>query len=176
MTVMGLIIAGCFFFISRALPLPTLAKQKPHSTIFTVYMFFSLIGQFAIHLASLVFILNEAKGLNKVALDAEAEFKPNILNSALFLLSSSMQIATFAGNYEGHPFMQSLTENKPLFLSIISGTVFTFLAASGLLPFMDEFIQLVSFPSFFRSKLLLVMAVDFVASILWEKLSKALFK
>jgi hypothetical protein len=36
----------------------------------------------------------------------DAEFKPNVLNSVVFLLATTMQTNTFLVNYSGHPFMQ----------------------------------------------------------------------
>lgn len=60
-------------------------------------------------------------------MDLEKEFKPNLLNTAVYLMSSTLQIATFAVNYRGKPFMESLTglkmfyflENFPFLFPVI---------------------------------------------------------
>ena len=60
----------------------------------------------------------------------DAEFKPNVVNSVIFLLGTTMQTNTFLVNYEGHPFMQSLTENQPLFKAIMGVHALIFCAAT----------------------------------------------
>ena len=48
---------------------------------------------------------------------------------------------------QGRPFMESLTENKPLFYSLlVSGSVL-FSLASGLLPDLSAYFELVEFPT-----------------------------
>lgn len=57
----------------------------------------------------------------------------------------SLQVATFAINYKGHPFMESLKENKPLLYSIIFSAGAVFVLAGRLMPeFSDQF-QIVEF-------------------------------
>lgn len=80
-----------------------------------------------------------------VEIDLDAPFKPTLINSAVFLISSTMHVSTFAVNYRGHPFMQSLWENKPLLycLAIVGGI--TAMAASQLFPEFSETLELVPF-------------------------------
>lgn len=57
----------------------------------------------------------------------------------------SLQVSTFAINYKGHPFMESLKENKPLLYSIIFSAGAVFVLAGRLMPeFSDQF-QIVEF-------------------------------
>jgi cation-transporting ATPase 13A1 len=58
-----------------------------------------------------------------------------------------MQVATFAVNYQGHPFRESLYENRSLFksLSVVFG-IGMFTAAEISRDF-NEWFQLTSFPS-----------------------------
>ncbi len=51
---MGMLSAGQFLFISQARPLEALSPVRPHPSIFNVYFFGSLLGQFGVHLALLV--------------------------------------------------------------------------------------------------------------------------
>jgi len=107
--------------------------------------------------------------------DLDAPFKPTLINSAVFLISTTMHVSTFAVNYRGHPFMQSLWENKPLLycLSVVGGI--TALAASQLSPEFTTMLELVPFDDEFRNFLLGVMAVDFVGAFVWDRFMSLLF-
>jgi magnesium-transporting ATPase (P-type) len=55
----------------------------------------------------------------------ERHFQPNLVNSVVYLVSVATQVITFAVNYKGYPFMESLIENRPLFYSLVlSGSAF----------------------------------------------------
>lgn len=60
-TVMGLLTAFCFLFISRSEPLPELSSKKPLPNLFSMYMFTAVLGQFAIHLLSIIYIVNQSQ-------------------------------------------------------------------------------------------------------------------
>lgn len=64
----------------------------------------------------------------------EAEFKPNLLNSAVYIMSMALQVTTFAVNYRGRPFMESLMENKPMLYSILASAFAVFGLASNFWP------------------------------------------
>lgn len=53
-TLSGLLTAGMFYFISAAKPLEELSATRPHPSIFCIYFFASLLGQFAMHLTFLI--------------------------------------------------------------------------------------------------------------------------
>lgn len=55
-TLSGVLTAGMFYFISAAKPLEELSATRPHPTIFCVYFFASLLGQFALQLSFLIFM------------------------------------------------------------------------------------------------------------------------
>ena len=78
--------------------------------------------------------------------DLDSEFKPSLVNSTVYIISLSLQVSTFAINHKGHPFMESLKENKALLYSII----FSASAAVGLacrtFPDLNEQFQIVDFP------------------------------
>ncbi len=56
--------------------------------IFSLYVFFSIIGQFAVHLSILIYTVRQCK-LNLppdyTSPPADSDFKPNLVNSAVFL-------------------------------------------------------------------------------------------
>jgi hypothetical protein len=65
----------------------------------------SLLGQFAVHYYALTQVLDlahAAQGLeNRASLDAQ--FTPNMVNTAVFLITSAMQVATFTINHRVRP-------------------------------------------------------------------------
>jgi manganese-transporting P-type ATPase len=126
----------------------------------------SILGQFAIHIGALFLIMSRCYVIHPryaresslerpythyvvsraESINIEQEYSPSLLNSAIFLLSLTMQVATFAVNYQGHPFRESLYENRPLFksLSIVFGIgVF---AATEISRDFNKWFQLTSFP------------------------------
>jgi manganese-transporting P-type ATPase len=124
--------------------------------------------QFAIHMVSLIYVHSMAKELEPVyvvdcstirvsdshlstliclhrigRIDLEKSFEPSLVNSAVYLISINMQISTFAINYQGHPFMQSLLENVPLRNCLILIGGLTYLAAAQVLPGISSMLEIV---------------------------------
>lgn len=178
-TMQGLLLAGCFLFISRSKPLKSLSRTRPLPNIFNFYTVCTVLGQFAVHLCSMIYLTREAHARmpprDSPFIDLEAEFKPSLLNSTVYIISLSLQVSTFAINYKGHPFMESLKENKPLLYSILfSGSAVVVLAAR-LMPELSDQFQIVQFPDDFRTILLVVVAIDFIASFLIDRTLEFLF-
>eukprot|EP00027_Filamoeba_sp_ATCC50430_P010087 CAMPEP_0168541394 /NCGR_PEP_ID=MMETSP0413-20121227/794_1 /TAXON_ID=136452 /ORGANISM="Filamoeba nolandi, Strain NC-AS-23-1" /LENGTH=644 /DNA_ID=CAMNT_0008571207 /DNA_START=889 /DNA_END=2823 /DNA_ORIENTATION=- len=156
----GMLIAMCFLFISKSNPLEKLSAQRPSPTLFSPYMFFSIILQFAVHLFCLISVVNSAKSYSSEPVDPDSEFKPSLVNSGVFLISSAMHVATFAVNHQGHPFMENLWENKPLRFCLSVTWFFSLFLAMELSPEMNEYFELVPFPSEFRTTLLGLIFLD----------------
>uniref|UniRef100_A0A1I8ELJ2 Cation-transporting ATPase n=3 Tax=Wuchereria bancrofti TaxID=6293 RepID=A0A1I8ELJ2_WUCBA len=158
-TVQGLLLAGCFLFISRSKPLKTLAKQRPIPNIFNAYTLLTVSLQFVVHFGCLIEKIN-----------LEAEFKPNLLNSAVYLMALALQVATFAVNYRGHPFMESLLENKPMLYSLLFSGSAVFALASGISPELTEKFELVELPVEYRKALLSCITVDLMACFIIDRM------
>ncbi|KAJ3205031.1 hypothetical protein HDU67_009150 [Dinochytrium kinnereticum] len=177
-TIGGLMITFCFFGIAKSTALETLSKKRPQSNVFNFYLILSILGQVAIHVASLIYIRAEAIEYSE-ELDEEisidAEFKPNLLNSAVYLVSLIMQISTFAINYQGEPFRESLFKNKALYNSIGFVGCIAVASATEISEGLNDWLQLVPFPGDFRYKLLATMAFDFFGAWLVEAVTSALF-
>lgn len=61
MTVTGMLIAFCFLFITRSEPIERLSAKRPLSKLFTPYLFTSIIGQFLVHFAALIYLVDQAE-------------------------------------------------------------------------------------------------------------------
>lgn len=68
----------------------------------------SILGQFAIHIITLIYITREIYILEprEPQIDLEKEFSPSLLNTGMFLLQLAQQVSTFAVNYQGEPFKE----------------------------------------------------------------------
>lgn len=156
-TIAGFLITICFFGVAKSKPLDKLSKERPQSNIFSIYLMLSIIGQVIVHLGSLIYVRIEAIKYSEELeeeIDLDSEFQPNLLNSAVYLISLMMQISTFAINYEGRPFREGIRENKALFNSLFIVTGIAVAAGLELSPSLNEKMQLVPFPEEFKTKLI----------------------
>jgi cation-transporting ATPase 13A1 len=88
-----------------------------------------------------------------------------------------MQVATFAVNYKGHPFMASLSENKPLRNSLVAATAFVIVLALELMPEFNLNFELVLFPSEqYKWFLVTLIAVDFALCFVVEWICSKIFE
>jgi cation-transporting ATPase 13A1 len=107
--------------------------------------------------------------------DLEAEFSPSLLNSAIYLLQLIQQISTFAVNYQGRPFRESLSENRAMFYGIVGVTGLAFACSLELVPEINEQMKLVPFTNEFKQTMTGVMMLDFAACYVIEVVLKRLF-
>lgn len=79
--------------------------------------------------------------------DKVKEFEPNIINSTVYLICMGLQVSTFAVNYKGHPFMESLRENRLLMYSILASSGVVLCLALNLIPDLQSAFQIIDFPN-----------------------------
>lgn len=162
-TIQGLLLAACFLFISRSKPLKVLANQRPLPNIFNLYTLLTVTTQFAVHFGCLIYLVaesHERSPKQEGPVDLSAEFKPSLLNTTVYIMSMALQVSTFAVNYRGHPFIESLLENKALLYSLMCSGGAVFSLASGFMPEMSEKFELVPLPTDFRNIVMAVLACD----------------
>ena len=178
MTAMGMLGSVSFMSVSRSKPLDRLSSVRPLTSIFHPALFISLLGQFGIHLATMVTAVYYAKQHlppdYKPELDGE--FKPGILNTVVFLVSNVQQVTVFVVNLQGRPFMTGLTENRPLLWSLVCTFILTFMFASESVPGLNKYFQLVPFPDdVFRDFILKLLMADVAATFFLDRLMKFIF-
>ncbi|XP_067625112.1 endoplasmic reticulum transmembrane helix translocase [Eurosta solidaginis] len=185
-TLQGLFIAACFFCITRSKPLKTLSKVAPLPNIFNIYSISTILCQFAVHFGALYYLTQEAtarapmrEGKVKLYIDMDPEekqkFEPNIINSTVYIICLALQVSTFAVNYKGYPFMESLQENRPLLTSILVSTGLVILLSLNLSPELTETFEIVSFPEDFRITLVMVLLADTIAAFALDRICSFLF-
>lgn len=178
MTASGLIIAGLFFFLSQAKPLANISPQKPCSSIFALPVGLSILGQFIVHFVSLIAVLTLCQRhvtADDFSVSPDGKFQPNVVNSAVFVLSAMMQINNFVVNYRGHPYTESITENLTLWRSIQVLYGVLLVVCGGQLEPLNDLLQLAPFPSpEFQTYLILILVVNFAAAYGIERFCQTL--
>ena len=171
MLVSGVIVTICFLCMSRSQPLDKLSPQRPITRVFHPYMVCSILGQFALHLFTLVTAVQLVSHVDAEAVIAQrgegddATFKPTLLNSVVFLTTTLMTATTFFVNYRGEPFMQSIRQNRPMFYALIALVGLVFFLATETSPEINEELQIVQFPSDdFRNSFVNMLLVDMVGA------------
>lgn len=176
-TISGMLMSVCFLSLSRAKPVEKLSKERPQPNIFNFYIIGSVIGQFAVHIVSLIYVSRYVQRLEPKEHnpDLEKEFSPSLLNSAIYLLQLIQQISTFAINYQGRPFRESIKENKAMYYGLLGVTAIAFSCSTELIPELNEKLKLVKFTDEFKFMLTSSMALDFIACWVIEKVLKRAF-
>ncbi|TGZ83038.1 putative cation transporting ATPase [Ascodesmis nigricans] len=177
-TISGMLMSVCFLSLSRARPVEKLSKERPQSNIFNMYIIPSVLGQFAVHIATLIYISNYVSVLEprkEDNIDLEGEFSPSLLNSAVYLLQLIQQISTFAINYQGRPFRESMRENKGMYWGIVGVAGIAFSCSTEFIPEINEKLRLVPFKDEFKYTLTAAMILDYVGCYVIEWGLKMLF-
>ena len=164
--------------VSRSKPLDRLSPVKPLTSIFHPALFVSLLGQFSVHLVTMMAAVKKAKEQLPEGhkADLDGEFQPGIFNSVVFLVSNVQQVTVFVVNLQGRPFMAGLTENRPLLWSLLVTFILTFMFASESVPSLNKYFQLVPFPDDnFRDFILRILVADVAVCLAFDRLMKFVF-
>lgn len=176
-TVLGILISVCFLLVLRAKPLEKLSSQRPMPGIFNKYIMGLILGQFAIHIITLVYMAREVYILEprEPQVDLEKEFSPSLLNTAMFLLQLAQQVLTFAVNYQGHPFRERISDNKGMYYGLIGVAALALAGATEFVPELNEAMKFVPMTTEFKVKLTGLLLLDFFGSWAVELVTKYFF-
>nr|CAG4644950.1 EOG090X09MN [Leptodora kindtii] len=159
---------------SQSKPLKYLSKQRPLPNIFNTYTILTVLLQFGVHFCSLIFLIQQSmlrlpERLTEFP-DLDKEFEPNLLNSTVYIISMALQVSTIAVNYRGHPFMESLQENRALLYSLVGSGSFILGLVLGVMPAVNQEFSIVDFEPEFRNILTAVLVADFVLAFVVDRL------
>lgn len=85
------------------------------------------------------------------------------------------QISTFAVNFQGRPFRESLSENRGMFWGILGVSGIAFSCSTEFIPELNEQMKLVPFSAEFKKTMTTVMIIDYAACWLIEVVLKWAF-
>ncbi|XP_047359272.1 endoplasmic reticulum transmembrane helix translocase isoform X2 [Vespa velutina] len=102
-------------------------------------------------------------------------FEANLINSTVYIIAMALQISTFAINYRGQPFMESLAQNKSLLYSLLGSSAVVLSLACGILPDVASQLEIVDFPNDFRRVLVQILVADFVLAYIADRTCLWLF-
>ncbi|SCV01974.1 LANO_0F14488g1_1 [Lachancea nothofagi CBS 11611] len=176
-TTSGLLLSVCFLSISRGKPLEKLSKLRPQPGIFNFYIMGSILGQFAVHIATLVYITLEIYKIEprEPQVDLEKIFTPSLLNTGIFMIQLTQQVSTFAVNYQGEPFRESIRSNKGMYYGLLGVGGLALAGATEFSPELNAAMKFVPMDDVFKVKLTATLLVDFLGSWAVELLFKYLF-
>lgn len=173
LTITGFVMAIAFFLISRSKPLKKLTAQRPAASIFAPELFVSLLVQFGIHLACLMFCTSLARDYVPFGPknNIDAEFRPSVMNTVVFLMSIAQQVSVFVVNYKGRPFMQGLLDNRGLMNCLLITGGIVLVCTAEISPELNEFMELSPWPDMgLQAKVTGYIAADFISALVADKL------
>lgn len=176
-TISGMLMSVCFLSISRAKTVEGLSKERPQPNILNAYILGSVLGQFAVHCGTLIYLSNYVYSIVPPSedVDLEGEFEPSLLNSAVYLMQLIQQVSTFAINYQGRPFRESIRENRGMYWGLLACSFVAFAGSTEFLPELSDKLRLVKFSYEFKVTLTTLMIIDYVGCWIVEWGFKALF-
>ena len=93
----------------------------------------------------------------------DGDFRPNVVNTVVFIGSIVTQANSFGANYTGEPFMESFRDNKMLSRSLLVAWCVALICATDVFPPLNDMLQLVPLPSnTFRLQIIFLYLVDTV--------------
>lgn len=102
-------------------------------------------------------------------------FKNNLLNTCCWLVETSQQVSVFFVNYKGRPWMKGMLENQALFLSILICVAMVAVCAWGVVPQINEWLNLVVVPEDLRWKVMSTLSLSLFGSFFWDRLMVYVF-
>jgi cation-transporting ATPase 13A1 len=149
LTILGLMVAALFFFVTRGKPLPVLSDIRPPTSVLSASALMSIVAQFAVHYCAMVVATEVALSFVDPfdpSMIPDGPFNPNALNTCTFLVSATATVNTFAVNYAGKPFVEPLSKNTMLFRSLQLSYGVLAICALEVFPPLNDLLQLDALP------------------------------
>jgi cation-transporting ATPase 13A1 len=159
LTILGIGVAALFFFVTRGKPLRTLSVTRPPASVLCAQALLSIALQFLVHMSAILLSAQAALAFvdpYDPSMIPDGPFNPNTLNSCTFLISAIATVNTFAINYRGEPFMESLWQNKVLLRSLQVCYLVLFGCALEVFPPLNDLLQLTEMPILDGTELMFV--------------------
>jgi manganese-transporting P-type ATPase len=102
-------------------------------------------------------------------------YHPNLLNTVMFLVKTSQQVAVLIVNYKGSPWMMGMSENIGLFLSSFICVFGLFICSSGYIPILNEYLELMILPNELRNQVLVLLVISSLGALLIDRLILYIF-
>ncbi len=173
LTILGIGVAALFFFVTRGKPLRVLSETRPPASVLCAQAMLSIAFQFLVHMCAILLSAQAALAFvdpYDPSMIPDGPFNPNTLNSCTFLLSAIATVNTFAINYRGEPFMESLWHNKVLLRSLQVCYIVLFGCALEVFPPLNDLFQLTEMPNLDGTELMFVSdsgSTDFSRPLLY---------
>lgn len=157
----------------------TLSKKRPLPNIFNAYTLLTVLLQFFVHFGVMVYLVRQSLQFapedRPEKVDLDKKFEPNLLNSTVYIISLALQITTFFVNYRGHPFMESISENRPFFYSVLMSFTAVVCLVTRFLPDLCEQFEVVPIPYELQKSMLLVFIGDLCLAYTLDRICMWLF-
>jgi cation-transporting ATPase 13A1 len=145
-TAFAIIVSVLFLLNARSKPTNKLSASVPPQSIFEFREICSIFGQVTINFFCMLYLIGECdKHIlpHDPSMERDGDFRPNLINSALYLMSCTTTINSFMFNYTGLPYMESFFQNKAFSRFCIVALGLTFLASFGWFPPLNDYLELV---------------------------------
>ena len=114
-------------------------------------------------------------GMDMLSMFKSVPYQPNLLNTVMFLVKTSQQVAVLVVNYKGSPWMQGALENKALFISMFACGLGITVCASGYIPMVNSMLELLVVPDEMRTNLYWLLALSTLGTFVVDRLVVAIF-
>eukprot|EP01053_Blabericola_migrator_P007105 Blabericola_migrator_1__7104@NODE_35_length_17941_cov_94_946347_g31_i0_p1_GENE_NODE_35_length_17941_cov_94_946347_g31_i0NODE_35_length_17941_cov_94_946347_g31_i0_p1_ORF_typecomplete_len1374_score220_71Hydrolase/PF00702_26/5_3e36E1E2_ATPase/PF00122_20/1_5e30Cation_ATPase/PF13246_6/2_6e07Cation_ATPase/PF13246_6/7_8e03Hydrolase_3/PF08282_12/0_00035P5ATPase/PF12409_8/0_14_NODE_35_length_17941_cov_94_946347_g31_i017255846 len=163
-TVEGIFISVLFIATSNAKSTKDITPDRVVDSMFNPYFYWSIILQALTHISTC--LLAWALAAPHVGrIDKDGPFKPNLVNTVIFLVSAAQHAATFTANYEGAPFLTPIRKTKVLGRGVVIFIIALYTITAELFPLLNRGLKLVAFPNEqFRYYMLTIITVDILVA------------
>jgi len=180
LTISGVLMTSCHLALSYTSPLNKISAARPLNSMFHPSLFISLLGQFVIHLACMIYSVNLAKSYLppdfELIPQGHGKFTPNLINSVVFLVQTMQQVSVLMVNYKGRPFQPGLTESRALLNALGMCGLGLLVCAFEVVPAFNKGIGMVPLPSpQLRTTVLGILLIDSIGTFTWDRVCVRLF-